>query len=659
MWLLLRRLGLGVGLMAGAAAALLVSDWRGRQAAPRAALPRVGILQFASHSVMDDTVAGMVAGLARQGWRDGETMTLQRFNAETDLPTANAMAKQLASGEYRLVLTASTLCLQAVANANQAGRALQVFAAVSDPFGAGVGLDRAHPEQHPRHLVGLGTFEPVEPLLDVIRELCPNVQKVGTVWSPAEVNSAACVTKARAYCQRFGLELLEAPVDNTTGVLEAAQSVCQRGADCLWIGGDNTVEMGIESVVTAARQARIPVFGSNRDSVNKGLLATMGSDYEEIGGQAGELAGRLLHGLDPATVPIGTVSSAALALNLAALPDLRAPWQVPAAVRARAVLILGADGKLEKGGSARPARPAAPRKTWKLALLRFVDSEPCEEAVRGVTDGLRATGLVLDRDYTCAPRSAQGDMTMLNGLLDAASTESADLIVTFSTPTLQVALRRVEDRPIVFTYCTNPLLAGAGKSDSDHRPNVTGITTLAVLKDMARYLRGCLPQVKRVGTVFCPGEDNSRYNRDVMEGFLREAGIELVCIPASSATELPDAALALASQEIDAVCQVIDNLTSVGFPTIAKAAADRRLPVFSFVSSQAKDGAVLTLACDFYAAGKETATVIARIIRGESPAQIPIANASGARLVINLAAAQKMGITVPPEFLKEAQQVIR
>src|SRR5439155_1266179 len=81
--------------------------------------------------------------------------------AENDLPTDNAIAKEITDGKFELVLTASTLSTQAVANANKAGKAIHVFGAVADPFSAGIGVRREAPMDHPRHLVGIGTFMPV------------------------------------------------------------------------------------------------------------------------------------------------------------------------------------------------------------------------------------------------------------------------------------------------------------------------------------------------------------------------------------------------------------------------------------------------------------------------------------------------------------------
>ena len=84
-------------------------------------------------------------------------------------------------------------------------------------------------------------------------------------------------------------------------------------------------------------------------------------------------------------------------------------------------------------------------------------------------------------------------MATVNSLVDAATTEGADLLITLSTPTLQAALKRAAGKPIVFTYLANAVAAGAGRSDEDHLPNVTGVYNTAAYAEMlerfARYAR--------------------------------------------------------------------------------------------------------------------------------------------------------------------------
>jgi ABC-type uncharacterized transport system substrate-binding protein len=245
----------------------------------------------------------------------------------------------------------------------------------------------------------------------------------------------------------------------------------------------------------------------------------------------------------------------------------------------------------------------------------------------------------------------------LGSLFHSAKTAGADLCVVYGTPTLQVAIRQVTDIPIVFTVVADPLLAGAGKSDHDHLPNFTGVYTLGPYREMAEVLRTHFPQIKRVGTLFCPAEANSVANKDL---FVREAsrrGLTVETVPVNSPSELPDAAMALCSRQLDAVVQVVDNLSAAGFPAIAHAAEQARLPVFACQGAAAKQGAAVVLARDYVYVGRETALKVARVMRGENPARIPFSPPSTTQKLVNLKQAQASGLSIPEALLREAKQV--
>jgi ABC-type uncharacterized transport system substrate-binding protein len=273
-------------------------------------------------------------------------------------------------------------------------------------------------------------------------------------------------------------------------------------------------------------------------------------------------------------------------------------------------------------------------------------------------DGLREAGLVEGRDFEMTIRNAQGDMPTLSALVDAALTAKADLLMTLSTPTLQVAMRKAPQLPIVFTFLADPISAGAGRSLTDHLPNVTGVPTGSATEEVLGILRQCLPGARRIGTIVVPSEVNTVYNRDQLARAARKLGIELVSVPANTSSELPDAALALCTMKIDAVCQVAGNLTAISFTSIAQAARGARLPAFGFMSSQAEQGAVAVVARDYYDGGKEAAQLAIRVMRGESPASIAFQPLSKNQTIVNLAAARRVGLAMPEAVLKQATRVI-
>lgn len=334
-------------LLAGASALLLVTD----QASTRRTRPAVAVLKQVSTAVLDDAVAGMIEGLAAKGWRDGETVTIRQFNAEGDMAQAFAIAREITGGAFDMVLTSSTPSLQAVATANERGRVLHVFAAVADPFSAGVGLDRADPLVHPRHLVGYGSLAPVDATFGILQRINSRVSRVGVAHNPSESNSRRFMELARASCHARKIELIESPVENSSGVVEAIQATISRGAEAIFIPGDTTVASVCDSIVHVAGKQGLPVFTVVPGRPDRGTLFDVGFDFREVGLLAGQLAGDLLAGRDPTTVPIGETAREIpprLSINLQAPGVDLQVWRVPEDLLEQAKVVIDANGRRDQ-----------------------------------------------------------------------------------------------------------------------------------------------------------------------------------------------------------------------------------------------------------------------------------------------------------------------
>ena len=302
--------------------------------------------------------------------------------------------------------------------------------------------------------------------------------------------------------------------------------------------------------------------------------------------------------------------------------------------------------------------PLLPKK-WSIHLLKYSETEDAIDAENGVLQALRDEGLEAGRDYELTQTNAHGDMATLSLMVDAAVTAGADLLVTLSTPTLQAALNRGGELPIVFTLVANPFVAGAGQSDREHLPNVTGVYAMGAYEEVIAALRECLPTAKVVGTLFVPAEVNTVFHKDMVTKAAAEVGLEVIAVAAASPTEVSDAATALCSRKIDAVCQIPGNLLSSSFVSISFAARRAGLPIFAFLSGAANQGAAVTVARDYGDAGKQAGRLAVRVMRGESPGSIPFEPIRSTRTIINLPAARDVGLYIPPSLLERADEVLR
>ena len=660
---IVRNIYLGGLIILCCSAILLASDWSSRsEGLAGGQRPKVAIVKFNSNLLLDEAEEALVARLAERGYRDGDNIVIQRFCPEADGAAHNIMARQVTDGSFDIVATISTLSLQAVANANKDGRAKHVFCTVTDPVGAGVGIKSLGSLDKPQYLTGIGTFQPVEEILVAAKKLNPQLKNVGAIWNAAETNSEACIIKARAISKQLNIELLEASIQTSADIVDAAQSLVTRGAEAFWVGCDNIVNTSIGLLTSIAQTAKIPVLSNIAGHVRQGSFFDLGANYAEVGSEAANITADILDGKSPAKIPVTNYMPQKIAINKDVGIGLKDRWRIPAEYENQAVLIIekGKALAVDKVAS-KKAPDASPsvRLPKRVRLIELVATPAIEESTNGVLAGLEKEGLRPDIDYVVERQNAQGDMPTMVSMIDSAASSRVDLIITVATPTLQAAMQKVQDVPIVYTLALDPLLVGDTGTHEKHRANVAGVYDRSPFEGMLEIIKSVAPQVKKIGTLYAPGEPNAVNFRDELIKAAQAQGVEVVALPSNSSAEVNDSALALIQRGVELICQINDNLHGATFPAIIGAATRARIPVFAFSSKQVEQGAVLALANDNYDGGLESGQIAAQVLRGVSPATIPYRGINKTILTISVPRAREYGLELPEKVVRRADKVYR
>ena len=443
-------------------------------------------------------------------------------------------------------------------------------------------------------MVGLGTMQPVAETFKLARQLAPRLRKVGVAWNPSEANSKACTKIARTVCKELMIELLEANVDGSAAVREAVASLIGRGAEAIWIGGDNVVLSSLDAVIGPAQAGRVPVFSSVPGCARGVPCSIWAPIMFAWASRSGGWPGACSRASRPRICPFFTRSRPSSGSTASRSGRWRGEWSIPPEIDAKADVVVENGKPVRRHALEELATPAAapsrPSRTWKIALAAYSDTSSTEEALEGFRRGLKEAGLNDGRDFTINYRNGQGDIATLNSLFDELSGNDSDLVVTFSTTALQTALRKIDRKPVVFGVVLDPIAAGAGKSDSDHKKGVTGVYLGYPYLAMVQTIRQVLPKARRVGTLFTPGEINSVLAQKGFVAPLKAAGLELVSLPVNGPTEVADAALSVCQSGVDVFCQLSDNLSSSSFPAIARACAMAKTPLFTFAHGSGERG---------------------------------------------------------------------
>jgi putative ABC transport system substrate-binding protein len=239
--------------------------------------------------------------------------------------------------------------------------------------------------------------------------------------------------------------------------------------------------------------------------------------------------------------------------------------------------------------------------------------------------------------------------TELNDLAADLVAMKVDLLVTESTPATRAALRATDTIPIVFEIGTDPVANGLVATLSRPGRNATGYTFGLYEEKLVEILKSALPRVTRVGFA-----DDVVRARAVARGL----GIEMIKLDLPSAEHI--AGLFATARQRGAEAVIIPNvplLNSV-IDELGRASLTARMPTISWNNNFARAGGLLAFGPVVSEGWPRIASLIDRILKGANPGELPVEQPSKSQLIINLATAKTLGITIPPALLLRADEVI-
>jgi ABC-type uncharacterized transport system substrate-binding protein len=292
-----------------------------------------------------------------------------------------------------------------------------------------------------------------------------------------------------------------------------------------------------------------------------------------------------------------------------------------------------------------------------VAMIRAADWMGSEWSEDAIKFGLSEAGLEEGRDYDLKVSSAQGDIATLPNLIDQARDSKAKVIVALQDATLQVAVQRVKDTPVVFHLLSDPFAIGAGTSDSTHLPNITGVYAPGFgdpeQERRVDLIRRTLPKAKKLGILFSPDEALSVTLKDKMTTAAKKAGMQVAEQGIANVGETGEATQALVAQKVDAI-EIYGNAAHTAFASILQITKAKKVPVFSSSPFEVMRGAVAAFYPDFQEGGVEAGKMVARILKGESPAGIPFFQVKTSKLFVN----PNTGVAVPGSVTSQADRVV-
>lgn len=273
----------------------------------------IAVTQIVSHPSLDKIRDGVLSVLKENGFSEDDGAKIMINNASGNMGIASQIAQKYVALDPapNVIVAITTPSAQTVNKAIQGTKIPLIFAAVTDPVGAGLveSLDKSSDS-----VTGTIDLPPMEKQLKLIELLLPNAKKIGILYNFGEPNAVYQKEHFIKLAEKTPYQITEKGISKTADIHEAAKNLAKK-VDLILLFNDNLLISSLESILKAADEAHIPVLASDPDSVKRGALAAVANDQYEVGRQTGQMAVKLLKGTPLSSIPPEIVNQTKVYVN--------------------------------------------------------------------------------------------------------------------------------------------------------------------------------------------------------------------------------------------------------------------------------------------------------------------------------------------------------
>jgi putative ABC transport system substrate-binding protein len=273
-------------------------------------------------------------------------------------------------------------------------------------------------------------------------------------------------------------------------------------------------------------------------------------------------------------------------------------------------------------------------------------------------DGLRALGHVEGKDVVVEYRWAEGHRERFAEMAADLVRQPVDVLVASSQAAALAAQRATRTIPIVMVNASDPVEAGLVASLARPGGNVTGLSeqlTGEIRAKQLQLLKEALPKMSRAAVLHSAATTVGLREYEAA-GQTVEVRVRVVEI--RNRDDLEQAFAAMARERIDALLVPADPFLFTERQHVAALAREHRLPGMYSTREYAEAGGLMSYSASFSEQFRRAASYVDKLLRGASPATLPVEAPSRYELVINLKTAKALGLTIPQSLLLRADQVI-
>jgi len=273
----------------------------------------IGICNYVDDASLNQIVENINARLAEIESEQGITINVKYDNCNADANVMNQIIANFAADNVDLMVGVATPVAMAMQSATEDSKTPVVFAAVSDPAGAGLVASLEEPGSN---VTGSSDNLDTNSVMNLIFAQNPDAKKIGLLYDVGQDSSTAAIEHAKAYLDDKGVEYVERTATTAEEVALAAQALVSDGVDAVFTPTDNTIMKAELAIYETFADAGIPHYTGADSFALNGAFLGYGVDYANLGRETADMIASILtEGKDPATTPVITFDNGTATVN--------------------------------------------------------------------------------------------------------------------------------------------------------------------------------------------------------------------------------------------------------------------------------------------------------------------------------------------------------
>lgn len=273
----------------------------------------IGICNYVDDASLNQIVENINARLAEIESEQGITINVKYDNCNADANVMNQIIANFAADNVDLMVGVATPVAMAMQSSTEDSKTPVVFAAVSDPVGAGLVASLEEPGSN---VTGSSDNLDTNSVMNLIFAQNPDAKKIGLLYDVGQDSSTAAIEHAKAYLDDKGVEYVERTATTAEEVALAAQALVSDGVDAVFTPTDNTIMKAELAIYETFADAGIPHYTGADSFALNGAFLGYGVDYANLGRETADMIASILtEGKDPATTPVITFDNGTATVN--------------------------------------------------------------------------------------------------------------------------------------------------------------------------------------------------------------------------------------------------------------------------------------------------------------------------------------------------------